>query len=144
MPYLVCEKCKGYYVLRAGESLDNFGRCPCGGSLRYVKKLHKRYNQEKSVSKLNICPECGKENINSSKICVFCGKILKLPSTPNICHNCGKENVKTSQVCVFCSNPLKSNNNNNNNNNNKRIKWNLVGCGSLTLIIVILLFWILP
>ncbi|MEL7671680.1 hypothetical protein [Methanobacterium sp.] len=136
MPYLVCEKCKGYYVLQAGESPHNFGRCPCGGSLRYVKKLHKRYNQEKSEGKLNICLECGKENINSSKICVFCGKILKSRDTPNICHSCGKENVKTSQVCVFCSNPLKS-------NYNKRIKWNLVGCSSLALIIVILLFWIL-
>ena len=136
MPYLVCENCKGYYVLQAGESPKNFGSCPCGGSLRYVKKLHRRYNHGKSISNLNICPDCGKENINSSKICVFCGKILKSPDTPNICYNCGKENVKTSQVCVFCSNPLKS-------NSNKGIEWDMLGCGSLALVIVMVLFWIL-
>ncbi len=136
VPYLVCEKCRGYYVLQAGESFENFGSCPCGGSLKYVKKLHKRYNSGKSVIRLNICPECGKENIDSSKICVFCGKILRPLDDPNICHKCGKENVKTSQVCVFCSNPLKFNSNNG-------IKWDMVGCGSLALIIVIALFWIL-
>ena len=135
MPYLVCEKCKGYYALQAGESPEDFGKCQCGGSLRYVKKLHKRYNREKSL-RLNICPNCRKQNIETSKICVFCGKLLRPLNEPNICFSCGKENVKTSQVCVFCSNPLKS-------NSNKRIKGRMVGSGFLILIIVVLLFWIL-
>lgn len=135
MPYLVCEKCKGYYALQAGESPEDFGKCQCGGSLRYVKKLHKRYNREKSVG-LNICPNCRKQNIETSKICVFCGKLLRPLNEPNICFSCGKENVKTSQVCVFCSNPLKS-------NSNKWIKGNMAISGFLALIIVILLFWIL-
>ena len=135
MPYLVCEKCKGYYALQAGESPEDFGKCQCGGSLRYVKKLHKRYNREKSL-RLNICPNCRKQNIETSKICVFCGKLLRPLNEPNICFSCGKENVKTSQVCVFCSNPLKF-------NSNKQIKWNRAISGFLALIIVILLFWIL-
>ncbi|HEX3014504.1 MAG TPA: zinc-ribbon domain-containing protein, partial [Methanobacterium sp.] len=85
---------------------------------------------------LNICPKCGKENIESSKICVFCGKILKLSNEPNICLNCGKENVKTSRVCVFRSKPLIS-------NSNKRIRWNQVSYGVLVLILIVLLFWVL-
>lgn len=56
----------------------------------------------------NICPGCGMENVKTSKICVFCGKMLKPHTGLNICLNCGKENVKTSKVCVFCSAPLKS------------------------------------
>ncbi len=134
MPYLVCEKCKGYYVLQLGESPKDFDRCKCGGSLRYVKKLNKRFNMKKTPDKLNICPKCGKQNIKTSKICVFCGKILNSSSGPNICLNCGKENVKTSQVCVFCSKPL---------NSNKRINWNPVGCGALILILVIFMVLIL-
>ncbi|MGB9936781.1 MAG: double zinc ribbon domain-containing protein [Methanobacterium sp.] len=136
MPYLICEKCKGYYALQAGESPEDFDKCKCGGSLRYVKKLHKRYNQEKSLIKLNICPNCGNQNIKTSKICVFCGKMLKSSNAPNICLNCGKENVKTSQVCVFCSRSLKS-------NQAKRINWNPIGYGALVLILIIFLFLIL-
>ena len=134
MPYLVCEKCKGYYALQAGESPKDFGKCQCGGSLRYVKKLSKRYNGKRSLSKVNICPNCRKENVKTSKICVFCGKQLKQVYGPNICLNCGKENEKTSKVCVFCSKPLKS---------TKEINWNPVSYGALILILTILLFLIL-
>lgn len=137
MPYLVCENCNGYYVLQAGESPGDFSKCKCGGSLRYVKKLNKRYNQRKSLNKLNICPRCGKQNIKTSKICVFCGKILKSSKISNICPNCGKENVKTSRTCVFCSKPLES-------NYDKHINLNPVGYGALVLILIGLLFWILP
>lgn len=136
MPYLVCEKCKGYYVLQVGESSKDFGKCPCGGSLKYTKKLSKRYNQKKSMNNSNICPDCGKQNIKTSKICVFCGKILKSSNGPNICPKCGKENVKTSKVCVFCSKQLKF-------NHNKRINWNPVGYGVSVLILIILLSLIL-
>ena len=132
MPYLVCEKCKGYYALKAGESPRDFGKCPCGGSLRYVKKLNKRFNRSNLLNNLNICPKCGKQNIETSKICVFCGKILKLSNGPNICLKCGKENVKTSQVCVFCFEPLKS-------NFNKQKSRNRVNRGALALILIILL-----
>ena len=139
MPYLVCEKCKGYYALQVGESREDFGKCQCGGSLRYAKRLNKRYNRGKSLNKLNICPNCGKQNIKTSKICVFCGKILKSHDKPNICPNCGKENVKTSKVCVFCSNPLKSN-----LNGNKRINWNLIGCGALILVTLSIFLYYIP
>jgi hypothetical protein len=40
MPYLVCKKCGGYYQLQEGESPDDFyGKCNCGGDLKYVESL---------------------------------------------------------------------------------------------------------
>jgi tetratricopeptide (TPR) repeat protein len=37
MKYVLCKKCKGYYVLQKGESKDDFGNCRCGGKLEYVE-----------------------------------------------------------------------------------------------------------
>lgn len=36
MEYLVCDKCNGTYILKRGESLNDFSGCSCGGNLRYV------------------------------------------------------------------------------------------------------------
>jgi hypothetical protein len=33
--HLICEKCGGYYRLKAGESPDDFECCQCGGELKY-------------------------------------------------------------------------------------------------------------
>jgi hypothetical protein len=41
MPYLVCEKCGGYYKLQDGESPDDFlDKCECGGDLKYSNALN--------------------------------------------------------------------------------------------------------
>jgi len=32
--YIMCQNCGGYYRLREGESLDDFGACSCGGELK--------------------------------------------------------------------------------------------------------------
>nr|WP_319374377.1 DUF2927 domain-containing protein [uncultured Methanobacterium sp.] len=41
MPYLVCEKCGGYYKLQEGESPDDFrDKCECGGDLKYSETLN--------------------------------------------------------------------------------------------------------
>jgi tetratricopeptide (TPR) repeat protein len=37
MRYLLCNECKGYYLLDKGESIDDFHSCRCGGELKYVK-----------------------------------------------------------------------------------------------------------
>lgn len=38
--YLVCDKCKGYYKLQAGESPENFtNECECGGKLEYRDRI---------------------------------------------------------------------------------------------------------
>lgn len=33
MPFVVCEKCGGYYELQEEESLEDFESCLCGGKL---------------------------------------------------------------------------------------------------------------
>jgi len=47
MPYLICNKCKGYYKLKEGESLEDFEECECGGSLREFESLNIPYNTER-------------------------------------------------------------------------------------------------
>ncbi len=47
MPYLVCNKCGGYYKLKEGESLKDFDECECGGSLSQVESLDIPYNTER-------------------------------------------------------------------------------------------------
>lgn len=37
--YLLCEKCKGYYELEEGESLEDFESCECGGNLKFTQEL---------------------------------------------------------------------------------------------------------
>jgi hypothetical protein len=38
--YLICGKCKSYYILESGESAKDFtDKCECGGKLRYVENL---------------------------------------------------------------------------------------------------------
>lgn len=44
MPYLVCEKCGGYYELQEGESSTDFDRCQCGGKLKYCKTMYEFTN----------------------------------------------------------------------------------------------------
>ena len=40
MGYLVCDKCKEYYKLQAGESPEDFSdECECGGKLKYYKDI---------------------------------------------------------------------------------------------------------
>ncbi len=39
--YIMCKSCGGYYRLREGESLDDFGACTCGGELKYAPKYFK-------------------------------------------------------------------------------------------------------
>jgi transcription initiation factor IIE alpha subunit len=47
MPYLICDRCNGYYELQEGESKADFQSCQCGGNLFYTDELedyteHKR------------------------------------------------------------------------------------------------------
>jgi hypothetical protein len=47
MPYLICEKCKGYYELQMGESIEDFEECECGGSLKLLESLDIPYNKQR-------------------------------------------------------------------------------------------------
>lgn len=44
MPYLFCKKCKGYYELNEGESLEDFERCECGGELIFSENKDEDIN----------------------------------------------------------------------------------------------------
>ncbi|MDP3014440.1 MAG: zinc ribbon domain-containing protein [Candidatus Subteraquimicrobiales bacterium] len=76
MGYLVCEKCKGYYELEAGESAEDFDTtCACRGKLKYVKNLVD--SESKTQEKLNKCPKCETDNPSNSTYCSECGVRLK-------------------------------------------------------------------
>jgi MFS family permease len=56
MPYLVCEKCKGYYTLKHGESSKDFEKCNCGGKLKLVDSIEdpgrasdKKFNKQEKI-----------------------------------------------------------------------------------------------
>jgi len=56
MPYLVCEKCKGYYKLKPGESSKDFEKCNCGGKLKLVDSIEdperasdKKFNKQEKI-----------------------------------------------------------------------------------------------
>ncbi len=77
--YLVCERCNDYYKLRKDESPEDFRDvCKCGGSLKLIQELNNHIPDEP-----NVCPKCGKENVKTSRLCVFCGKTLKSDHTSN-------------------------------------------------------------
>jgi len=70
MPYLVCNKCGGYYKLKEGESLRDFEECECGGSLKQVESLNIPYNTERVktiVEAFNKGSNQAKGETNSSK-----------------------------------------------------------------------------
>ncbi len=58
MAYIVCRRCGGYYELQKGESLQDFDKCQCGGTLRYIEEII----QEKPKSPVS------ESNINSKEI----------------------------------------------------------------------------
>ncbi|MCE5214422.1 MAG: zinc ribbon domain-containing protein [Methanobacterium sp.] len=37
--YLVCDQCGGYYELQAGETIEDFEECQCGGKLKHQKNI---------------------------------------------------------------------------------------------------------
>ena len=59
MPYLICDRCNGYYELQEGESEDDFQGCDCGGNLFYTDHIENIQPQQfrKSISNGNIYSE---------------------------------------------------------------------------------------
>ncbi len=84
MPYLICEKCNGYYELQEGESPEMFETCNCGGKLRYTHSLYgKSYESNKSGIKLKekIHNFWNKQNRNGKIILIILGVFLVVVST---------------------------------------------------------------
>ncbi len=60
MPYLVCEKCGGYYELKSGESSKEFEKCNCGGKLKVVDSIEYLKRDSDKKSKKENKTESGK------------------------------------------------------------------------------------
>ncbi len=83
MGYLVCNKCGGHYELQEGESPDDFEKCQCGGSLKYVPDLYNPViDKPDHVNEGNFCTNCGTEIKENAKFCTKCGKGLYKPTNP--------------------------------------------------------------
>lgn len=69
MPYLVCEKCNGYYELQKWESLEDFEECECGGHLIQVDSLNIPYNTERVKTIVETFKNSNNENsdLNGNK-----------------------------------------------------------------------------
>jgi len=48
MPYLICERCNGYYELFEGESKEDFKGCRCGGELLYLEEFEDNIEYRKA------------------------------------------------------------------------------------------------
>ena len=59
---IVCDNCGGYYKLQKGESLEDFDKCECGGTLKYSKDSEEKKNSETDsllediINKIHIFP----------------------------------------------------------------------------------------
>lgn len=73
MSYLICEKCGGYYKLKEGESPEDFESCECGGNLKYIQNFNSHfYDEMDPLNELNICPNCGAQNLQGQNFCKSC------------------------------------------------------------------------
>lgn len=59
MPYVICEKCGGYYELQVGESSDDFEACQCGGKLKYFENMDDYVQNEKRNYKIEKSRQYG-------------------------------------------------------------------------------------
>ena len=89
MPFLVCEKCGGYYQLQKRESSDDFESCLCGGKLTYTENNpNENYwdvvDDERSADKNGIT--AGKLEAGVKLICPNC---LSEDEYGVFCSNCG-------------------------------------------------------
>lgn len=78
MGYLVCDKCKGYYELKDGESPEDFeNECDCGGKLVYAERID-NINSSYEEAPINmLCPVCGSENPEMAEFCAECGNNIR-------------------------------------------------------------------
>jgi hypothetical protein len=163
MPFLVCEKCGGYYQLQKGESIDDFESCLCGGKLTYtennpektIKENYEDYEGEERSTDENgnttgkmgeaiklICPNCLNED-QDGLYCSNCGgKLLKMKNGEVISKRKNEDYSLTKKVQEKNSpknlhsepiNGLKSLFN--------RIKWVGVSAGVIFIVIIILIIF---
>ena len=52
--YIRCKRCNGYYLLKKGESIEDFEKCTCGGDLEYFKYISSKKADKKSNQFLSL------------------------------------------------------------------------------------------
>ena len=62
-------------------------------------------NSPKTITKNNVCPQCGKNNSELTKFCKGCGS--NLIDYPGIfCPECGERNLLNAKFCQECGKEL--------------------------------------
>jgi predicted nucleic acid-binding Zn ribbon protein len=91
MSYMVCEECGNYHEFHEGKESFSYGRCPCGGKLRYFGSL-KDVPKKIPLKSINSkhCLNCGWKNSEDNEFCSNCGKELDLYKDENITLNLNK------------------------------------------------------
>ena len=67
--YIVCETCRSYYLLKAGESLEDFEACHCGGQLKYAEERF-LINYGSEVRDITSIDETNKTGISKFKLLI--------------------------------------------------------------------------
>lgn len=99
MSYLVCKKCSGHYKLKKGETPYDFESCECGGELKHVQSFNTHLDEKlDAINEINICPECGTENIINTNHCLSCSKSINdIENYETISDTGEKETLKESE-----------------------------------------------
>ena len=51
MPYLICDKCGGYYELGKEESIEDFDlQCDCGGNYQYYANKYDYFKEQQVIN----------------------------------------------------------------------------------------------
>ncbi len=81
MAVIICKKCKGYYRLKEGESLEDFESCACGGELKISEFHYGFLFEEESEKPINFSRFLPK---NVLKIPDFSLNSINAPEFPEI------------------------------------------------------------
>jgi hypothetical protein len=93
MPFLVCEKCGGYYQLQKGESPDDFESCLCGGKLTYTENNPENNPKENYLDVEDDESSADENGITAGKfkegVKLICPNCLREDEDGVFCSNCG-------------------------------------------------------
>lgn len=93
MPFLVCEKCGGYYQLQKGEFPDDFESCLCGGKLTYTENNPENNPKDNYINISDDESSADEKGITLGKfkegVKLICPNCLSEDEDGVFCSNCG-------------------------------------------------------